>query len=83
MLLPTSIRALLHIATFAVFASAAKSLAFNSPSFSKVAASGYPYFNIGDSVKISWSTEFEQTTLLVYQKVKVSGKYFYELLAGK
>lgn len=82
MILPKSIGALLHIATFAILASAADKLAFKSPHISnlKKAASGYPYLTVGSEVKISWSTDFEQTTLAVYQKV--NGNVFVQLLAG-
>lgn len=82
MVLPKSIGALLHIATFAILASAADKLAFKSPDFSslKKAASGYPYITLGSEVKISWSTDFEETTLAVYQKV--NGNVFVQLIAG-
>lgn len=79
MVLPKSICAVLHIATFAIFTQAQR-LAFNTPDFDNIAASGYPVVEIGSRVIIRWDTNFDETSLLVYQEV--NGRAVYEVLAG-
>ena len=80
MILPNSMCALLHIAIFAGFASAATKLAFTSPGFSQKGPASLPYFSLGQKVKISWTTPFDNTTLILYQKR--DGQEFPKVLAG-
>lgn len=70
---------LFHLITFAILASAID-LAFTKPGFNKIAASGYPYFSVGEDVTVSWTTPWEETTVVVFQNV--NGKVYYDILAG-
>ena len=66
----------------ALFASAVEALEFTKPGFNQVASSGYPYFSVGDEVDVEWTTQFDETTLVVFQRVS-NGNVFYDTLAGK
>lgn len=71
---------LLYILSFTAIFASAVDLAFTSPGFNKIAASGYPYFSVGQDVTVSWTTPWQQTTVVVFQNV--NGKVYYDILAG-
>ena len=67
-----------YIFTFAVFSSALK---FVEPGLNSVSGNGLPYYTIGQNVTISWTTEFEQTDLVVFQRRPDGRTFSYDLLA--
>lgn len=75
---------ILHLATFGVLTSA-QSLAFLRPSFDRLdhSAIGLPEITAGQNLTIEWQSDFDLTSLLVYQSVADGSVFRTDVIAGK
>lgn len=75
----TNLPALLYLASFAI----AQDLSFVRPRFDDLETNhdGVAQLTAGENVTISWESEFEFTTLTVYQEVETN-LFQAEVLAG-
>lgn len=74
--------ALLALAVWSVTGVLAQSLSFIEPAANALTALGDNLqYDIGENVTVSWSTDYEYTTLRVYQGPLDDGSYARETLA--
>lgn len=66
------------LASFSAVFTAAQDLAFTAPNLSTTSSND---FTVGEYVGISWTTPFEQTSLILFERGD-DGKWNFDTLAG-